>query len=279
MSTEVVTRSGTELQVSEEFSERFPAIAPSAEFAELIEETLGDEGISIDVLPKIRVPSGGGTQWALTTNGEEVYVKEITGLMLLVDPQRAFWVDSEPSGKAPDCASRDGKTPISIGLFGSQGERANENPTGLCKDCPMAQAGSDPNQKNRGSACKDQRLIYIVREGEMYPSVLTVPPSGIRELTQFRMTLLNSKTPAYGAVVGISLEKAKNAAGIEFAKPHFRLIESLSQEELAASKEYHLYLKGMLAATKPSQVIEATTTGASTGGGLRIGDEGEESAA
>jgi hypothetical protein len=270
MSTAIELRSGGTLTVSDEFAGKYPALAPDEEMAELLAESLGDESLGVQDFPKIRVPSGGDTQFKLIRDGEETYVKEITGVLVYHKPQRVYWTDPEPSGKAPDCSSADGKRPVASGLYGPQGELAHENATGLCANCPMAQAGSDPNPKNRGAACKDQKLLFLVQPGEMFPSVVVAPPSSLREVKQFMIGLVNSRTPWWSVEVALTLEKATNAAGISFARIKVRPTGKLESDDVTAVRDYSDYIKGMVKAAIPAQFVDGDTVRDGETGGLRI---------
>jgi len=270
MSTAIELRSGGTLTVSDEFAGKYPALAPDEEMAELLAESLGDESLGVQDFPKIRVPSGGDTQFKVILDGEETYVKEITGVLVYHKPQRVYWTDPEPSGKAPDCSSTDGKRPVANGLYGSLGELADENPTGLCANCPMAQAGSDPNPKNRGAACKEQKLLFLVQPDQMFPSVVVAPPSSLREVKQFMIGLVNSRTPWWSVEVALTLEKATNAAGISFARIKVRPTGKLESDDVTAVKDYSDYIKGMVKATIPAQFVDGDSVRDGETGGLRI---------
>lgn len=275
MGTEIVLRnSGGALTVTDEFAEKYPAFAPTEELAELIADTLGDEDISLNSLPRVRVPAAGGTQWAVISGGEETYVKELKGTLVLVKPQRVFWVETEPSGKSPDCSSTDGKVPVPLGMYHPNGERGDQNPTGLCKNCPMSQPGSDPNPKNRGTWCKEQRLLFFVQQGQMFPSIVVAPPSSLREVMQFRMGLVNERRALWSVEVALTLEKAANASGIEFARIKLRQIGEIDPDDAKAVKDYGDYIKAMVSQAGAT-VVDAQSKPAGDGGGLRF-DDGEE---
>jgi hypothetical protein len=273
MGTEVVLRNGGgEITVSDEFAEAYPAFAPDPELAEMMADTLGGEDISINNLPRVRVPAAGGTQWAVIKGGEETYTKELVGTLVLVKPQRVFWVETEPSGKSPDCSSADGKVPVPLGMYHPDGERGEQNPTGLCANCPMSQPGSDPNPKNRGTWCKDQRLLFFVQRGQMFPSIVVAPPSSLREVMQFRMGLVNERRALWSVEVALTLEKAANAAGIEFARIKLRQVGEIDAGDAKAVKDYGDWIKGMVKQAGAT-VVDAQAKPAGDGGGLRFGDE------
>jgi hypothetical protein len=270
VSTDIVLRTGAELSVDDEFARIYPALAPDPAMIELLAESLGEDDLGVNDLPRIRVPAAGGTQWAITQDGEEAHVKELRGVLVHHKPQRVFWIDSEPSGKSPDCASRDGKRPDAEGLYGQRGARAAENPTALCANCPMSQPGSDPNPKNKGTACKEQKLLFVVMRDKMFPAVVVVPPSSLREIKQFMIGLVTDRKPWWTVEISLTLEKATNSAGVEFARIKAKPIGALGESEALAVRDYGEYMKGMVSAAAPGPIIETPTM--DDGGGLRVPD-------
>lgn len=275
MGTDITLRDGTTaLTVTDEFAEKYPAIAPDEELAELLAESLGDDTLGVNDFPRVRVPSGGVLQWAVTEKGEETFVKTLSGVLVFHKPQRVMWLEQEPSGKSPDCASNDGKRPIPGGLFAPDGERGDQNPTGLCANCPMSQPGSDPNPKNKGTWCKDQKLLFLVQPGKMFPVVVVVPPSSLREIKSYMISLINDRTPWWQAEVELTLEEAANAAGIKFARIKAKPVGLLEVAEGKAVKDYGDYLKAMVAQAAPGTFVEQPPVG--TEGGLRMTSEEDE---
>ena len=64
----------------------------------------------------------------------------------------------------PDCCSFDGVT--------GEGE-----PGGACRKCPLNQFGSG---ENGAKACKNRRRIYVLREGEIFPLLLSLPTGSLQ---------------------------------------------------------------------------------------------------
>jgi hypothetical protein len=105
------------------------------------------------------------------------------------------------------------------------GEVGQGTPGGYCSKCPLAQFGSADNGK--GQACKQMRQMFIVRENDILPLVITLPPTSIKPAKQYFMRLA-SKGIKYAHVVSrISLEKAKSADGITYSKAVFSLVKQL----------------------------------------------------
>jgi hypothetical protein len=74
------------------------------------------------------------------------------------------------------------------------------------------------------------RQMFIVRENDILPLVITLPPTSIKPAKQYFMRLA-SKGIKYAHVVSrISLEKAKSADGITYSKAVFSLVKQLEPE-------------------------------------------------
>jgi len=274
--TEVALRSGNgTLVVSDEFSEKFPAIAPNEELAELLGDALDGVELSPKRLPRVKVPSGGGVLWAVDVDGEPAAVKSLEGALAYFRKQRAFWVDPDPKGNAPDCASVDGKKPIPGGMFAADGEAASDNPGGLCRTCPMSQPGTDL-KGGKGAACKDQRVLFLAEEGKVLPTVVTVPPSSVRSFEEFIVNLVNSKPiiPWWGTGIRLTLEKASNAAGNEFARIVFTATGRFSPDEAAVVRDFREYVKALVEQADPLEFVDGGAVDESKG--VKVGVEAEE---
>lgn len=269
--TEIVLRDGaTMVAVSDEFAKMFPALAPDPELAEMLAESMDGIELTAQDLPRVRVPSGGGQFWTVIQDGEETPVKTLTGVLVLHKPQRVFWTNPEPSGLAPECFSTDNIRPEPGGLYAPGGERAAQNPSGLCKNCPMSQPQSDL-KGGRGMACKEQKLLFMICEGMTLPLVVVAPPSSLRSIKQYVISLVNSGTPWWGVKTTLELEKAQNSTGNEFARISPKAAGKLEPGEVKAVKDYNTYIKGLIEAA-PAHVFADAGTDVEQGGGLDLGD-------
>lgn len=190
MSTELVTLSKTE----------WPILANAQEIAAAIQQNMAGEAISADLLTRIHVPAGGGTMWTFVDDsGEDQAHKELEGVILHIARRRAYWVSREPSGEPPQCASSD--------MIHGVGD-----PSGACDTCPNDIFGSN----GRAKACKEQKLIFLLRADHMLPDIVSIPSASLRTMAGYQLRL----TPhAYWQVLtSFVLEKARNADGIDYAK-------------------------------------------------------------
>lgn len=274
-STEIVLRDGsTTVAVSDEFRSMFPALAPDPELEELLGDAMEGIEISPNDLPRIKVPSGGGQFWTVKVDGEDTTTKKLVGVLVFHKSQRVFWEDPEPKGLAPNCVSLDNVRPESGGMFAADGPNAAMNPTGLCANCPMSQKGSDL-KGGKGSACKQQMLLFLLNEGQMLPVVVTVPPSSRRSIQQFIVNLVQNKTPWWQVKVELTLEKASNSAGNEFARIVAKSLGKLSDDEAKAVKDYGSYIRAMVESSM-GEFVDAPAAAADVEaeGGVKVGQAG-----
>lgn len=245
--TEIVLRDGSTGLVTLDFAETYPALAPDEETLELLEENLGADGENIGIgnFKRVKVPGSELDAWMIQRAGKSVAEEELTGIVVAWKARRSMWLNGEPDGSRPDCHSLDNKRPVSLGLYGPQGERAAQNPGGKCRTCPMAQFGSDP-KGGRGTACKEQRLLFLVVPGSMFPLVVHIPRTSIKGVQDFMLDLLDARKKYSQVEVGLKLAKDKNKAGQEYNRVALRRIRDLEPGECDATKLYGDQIKALI---------------------------------
>jgi hypothetical protein len=201
------------------------------EMLSIFQDNIGDGSISTRELPRIKCPTGGGTTWHFETPDGEESARELEGLILAWRKGRVFWKTPEPSNKPPDCVSLDG-------FFGKG------DPGGKCADCKYAQFGSSL-KGGRGQACKQIRQMLIVRPGEVLPYLLSVPPTSLRNASQYFLMLVGRQIPFWGITTKIKLEKVQNE-GVPYSRMIFYTGRRLSPQEAAIVKPYHVQMKQVL---------------------------------
>ena len=178
----------------------------------LLEEAMTDEYAGLEFsIDRVKLPAGGGTAFEVPAeDGEDTeMVKDITGVILYNHPAFAYYASAFTGGHAaPDCSSIDGVTGVGM-------------PGGDCRTCPFNKFGSGDGQSK---LCKNKRMLYILREGELFPVALSLPVK--RQLTKGRKISQ--------IVTKISLKKATSAAGIAYSQAVFTFERVLSPEEIAA---------------------------------------------
>ncbi len=192
-------------------------------FSQLVNFNLTDamsqelEGLSLS-FERIKIPSAGSTVFELPgeEDGEPENLKEFTGVILYHHPLFAYYRDKYAGGnEPPDCGSFDGIT-------------GEGDPGGACAKCRYNQFGTG---EGGGKACKNRRRIYILREGEVFPLLLSLPTGSLKEFTRYIQRLLSRGKKSLSVVTRFSLKKTVNAGGIAYSQAQFRVDRVLTEQE------------------------------------------------
>ena len=139
-----------------------PAAIPEGEFTQ--EELAEDmDGLQMS-FPRIKIPAGGALQFEIPSDDPESpdYEKTLVGVILSNFPNNAYW----PEGSEYD----DTATPLCSSVDGKQGIG---EPGGSCAACALNKFGSAA--EGNGKACKNMRVLYLLRSGEFMPLQVTLP--------------------------------------------------------------------------------------------------------
>ena len=208
-------------------------IIPSAnnEIMECIGTEL--EGLQVS-LDKCKIPAGGGLAFEVPGDDPDSpdSVKEIIGVIIDHYPLNSYWTEKYTGQNvAPNCFSTDSHTGIGT-------------PGGECARCPYNKFGS--GEDGQSKACKNSHRLYILRSGELYPLVLTVPPTSLKPLSDYLAKRIVTKgLRSYGVVTKLTLKKATNSTGISYSQVQFALVEKLTAEQAETMKAYGESLKSI----------------------------------
>lgn len=211
-------------------------IVPAADELEAIQQELSD----MDRVPygRIKIAAGGMNMFQVFEPGEDEVnpVKSIEGVILLSHKSNGLWLRAFGSGdnKTPDCSSIDGQT----GMKSATGECVD------CATCPYNQFGSARDGEGRGKACKNMRRLYVMRRGDIFPMVLTLPPSALSAYDNYRTKIMLGRKQLSGVMTKITLKSASNKDGVSYSTPIFEAIGALNNTEAAAVKAYAEAFKG-----------------------------------
>lgn len=214
--------------------ERTPFILPDAEVndAGFTKEELAEDMDGLQLgFQRVKIPSGGQVQFELPSEDPDnpEYARYLDGVIVYSHNANAYWINGrdDDDNTPPDCQSTDGK----LG-YGTPG--------GICATCPYNQFGSDPDPKGtgKGKACKNQRIIYLLRSGDAMPIQLSLSPTSIRPYTDFVKTaFVLRRRGVCGSVVRIGLKKASNGKN-DYSIATFKRLYDFAGEELAQVRAY-----------------------------------------
>ena len=197
-------------------SEKEAKLAATSGFellAELdIEAMINEELYGLDMgFERIKIPSSAATKFEVaggcagSTCGDEAEtVVDFSTVILYHHPLFAYYKTKyTDGGNPPDCGSFDGIT--------GEGE-----PGGSCIECPHNEFGTGDNGSK---SCKNRRRIYVLREGEIFPLLLSLPTGSLRKFTRYIKRLLLKGRKSNSVVTRFSLQNATNNMGLEASSP------------------------------------------------------------
>ena len=188
-------------------AENFSIVPMSGEIAKMLTEEL--DGLGQVPFDAVKIPSGGGLAFEVPGDDPDnpETAQSLTGVIVHHHPVNVYWEhDFDGSGGLPDCSSPDGKR----GLDTRTGEIRD------CATCPFNQFGS--GGKGSAKACKNTHRVYLLRENEALPILLTLPPTSLRAFKDYlaKRLIMKGKRSA-DVITCIKLKKEKNADGIAYS--------------------------------------------------------------
>ena len=193
----------------------FLALADT-DFGSMMAEELDGLDVSFE---RIKIPSAGSTVFEIPgEDGDPDSVKEFSAVILFHHPLFCYYKTKYTGGNnPPDCGSFDGITGIG-------------DPGGDCKRCPLNQFDTG---ENGAKACKNRRRIYVLREGEVFPLLLSLPTGSLKELTKYLKRLLSKGKKSNAFVTKFSLKKATSNSGVVYSQAQFTVDRPLTPDEYA----------------------------------------------
>jgi hypothetical protein len=194
---------------------------------EAIATNISGGGISDFDLPRVKISGGASPRWIVPTlNGDET-LERIDGVVVYARDTRVYY--RIPFGKGngkqpPDCTSSDSIT-------------GKGKPGGECLRCPLAEYGSA--EEGAGQACKQVKQMFVLRGDLLLPEIVSLPPTSLKGARQFFLKLTTQGIPYYQALIGLELEKAQNAAGIQYGKAALKFVRRVTKEEAGRAQRYH----------------------------------------
>lgn len=217
--------------------------------------TVLQEELGSDVQPEFptaKTPSSGMTAWSIkaTKDDEDPEItKTIEGVIVHAHKTNAYWKDSLDAGgnAQPDCRSLDGVTGVDIDGF-------KQN----CATCPHNQFGSDAN--GRGKACKNSRVLYVLRPEDFLPIKLTLAPTGNKYYDKYVENLIIPKKRGQkpkrpkDVMTKIGLRVETSSGGQKYSVPTFECIGDLDDDSKLA---IHRYAGSLVSAATAMQEHDA----------------------
>lgn len=221
------------------------ALQSDGDAREAMLANLGDSAsLTESDLKRVKIPSGGGTKWTIPSVSGDEMVDEIEGILAAICPRGVLWPQEEPKqGTLPLLRTDDLKIAYRVGpdngdvkpddlekyhIVGSA-EPPLYNWEAMTGDGGLFGFGS--GKGGHGKRAKEQRVLFILRERDMFPLVITVQPGSLKAMKQFIVGLTAEGIPHYRAVVGLALKKETSAGGQMYSQIVPRLIGQLTPEQ------------------------------------------------
>ena len=209
--------------------------------AEDISEEL--DGLGTVPLDRAKFPGSGGTQFEISDEDDEdetVNADSITGVIVHHHSMNSRWERAyEGSQEPPVCSSQNGKTGLNI----QTGEVI------ACADCPFNQFGSATGNTK---ACKNIHRLFIARDGNPVPLIVSLPPTSLRSFKNYVSKKLLMKGKKCNQVITkISLKKEKSQSGMNYAKAVFERAGDLSDKQIADAVNIGNFIKNIVTAEAP----------------------------
>jgi len=221
----------------------YPALAADSRQARIIAATTEGEPMTERDLTKVPTPAGGATTWSIDVNGNIETTDEIVGLLVAVGKRGILWPKDDPSEMRPVIVSHDLLVGYRVG-----DDLGDIDPTALeryrvgDRRYDWAALSASPEfgygaGKSGGKKVKEARLVAILRQGEVWPLIVTIGPGSLAAWGPFF-----KKLPSFPweCVVGLKLQRVKNAAGQPYSQIVPRVVGTITEEQGDVAKRiYH----------------------------------------
>ena len=214
----------------------FPALQSAQDILPVLRENLGGEEMAAWDFPRIKMPIGNMTTWAIPDIDGEKPAEQFTGLIVAWRRVRFYWASNVPTGMPPSCTSLDGVKGVG-------------DPGGNCATCPFAQFGSattPDGRQGRGQACKECRELWVLLPGWSLPAILVAPPTSAKEIKRYMAQLTARGLPYWAVVTKFETQRAQNADGQPYSRLKLSFVGVLPDEQRAVAERYNKAIQGMM---------------------------------
>lgn len=243
----------------------FKSLVPGSRQMAIIAANMDGEPLNEMDLTKVKTPAGGGTTWEIDNQGNVETTNEIVGVLVAIGKRGVLWPFDEIGTDPPVLVTNDLVTGYRVG-----DKLGNVEPAALERyrigdrryDWAALSEGPEFGPKSGkggvGKRVKESRTIAILRDGDVWPMLISIGPGSLGEFLPFL-----KKLPCfhYEAVVGLRLKKEKSKAGVIYSQIVPRLAGQLTEEQGAFVRStYTDPLKKMFSAIPNGATAAAADT-------------------
>ena len=196
-------------------------------------------------LPRVTVPPNGITLWTVPgTEGDEHH-EELTGILVEYTTPRAYWDKPMEPGNTtpPSCSSHDG--------FKGVGD-----PGGTCYLCPFDKFGTALGESQNGKACKEKRMLFLLRPDSILPLVIQGPSTSIPGILKYVVGLSNEEVPFHHIYTRLTLEKVP-AGSLSYSRIVLRSLGPVPEEYIPQIEAYQATLTELLGTHELNVIADA----------------------
>jgi hypothetical protein len=240
----------------------YAGLRPDSRQLKIIEANLDGEPMNEQDLVRVKTPAGGGTKWTVPVNGNDESFDELVGLCVGVAKRGVLWPQDDPTDQRPVIVTND----LLVGYrvsedLGTIDPKALERHRIGDRRYDWAALANSPEfgygsaRGGGGKRCKESRIIALLREGDVWPILVTVGPGSLRGFLPFMKRLPSFH---YEVVIGLKLEKAKSSGGQPYSVIVPRVVGQISEEQGEVARRIYVEpLKRMFSAPPVGAVVEA----------------------
>jgi hypothetical protein len=192
----------------------FAAVNP--EMRRDLQRNLSDGTMIARDLPQIILPTGRSKNFGVPGLAGIEEMPELEGVIIYKRPARFLYektFEEEPN-TPPICFSR--LEPNRRTVAGEEltySEVGQGKPGGKCVNCVLGKFdGREPPK------CAQRLQMFILRPGTILPCILSVPPTGLKNMRNYMMRLSMHGTVYHDVITKFKLSESKNAGNITFMK-------------------------------------------------------------
>lgn len=240
----------------------YPALAADSRQAAIIAANLDGEPMSEMDLVRVPTPAGGGVTWNIDSNGNVESTDEIVGLLVGIGKRGVLWPKDDPSEMRPVIVTHD----LLVGYRVSDelGEisapalekyRVGDRRYDWTAMTASPEFGYGSGKNGTGKRLKEARILAILRQGDVWPILVTIGPGSLRNWGPFQKRLPDFH---YACIVGLKLKKEKSSGGQPYSQIVPRLVGTITPEQAeVARRTYVEPLRAMFNAPPAGATISA----------------------
>ena len=214
----------------------FLALNPDSDISKAIAANMATgESLDASLFTRVKTPSGGATIWTIPGISGDESAQSIVGLLVGYFVRGTLWSSFEPSEGTPPVLVTDD---LQRARLACDWSAVPEDMKPVLDEYRLGDGSYDwkrlpyqawgTGKEGRGKRAKEQRVLFILRENEAFPLVVTAQPGSLRTIRPFI-----GKLPVahWQAVIDLSLTRRTNKGGKPYAEMAPRLVGTLSAEE------------------------------------------------